>query len=174
MPMLATGILNSPRNRGFTLLEVMVVLVLIGIITSFAVLSTGGGQNDRLATEARRLAALIELTHQEAILRSEQRGARFTETGYAFSVLDDNGEWQPADDSSLLNRYQLPAGLTLQLQVEGRPADLKKDQESLTPQVLLLSSGEATDFTLILSNDERQSYTLSGDLTGKLKLYTAR
>jgi general secretion pathway protein H len=151
----------------------MVVLVLIGIITSFAVLSTGGGHNDRLVTEARRLAALMELTHQEAILRSEQRGVRFTGSGYAFSVLDGNGKWQPVDDSKLLSRHELPAGFSLQLQVEGRPVDLKKDADSL-PQVLLLSSGEATDFALTLSNDERRRYTLSGDLTGKLELQPDR
>lgn len=172
MPTLATGILNSHRNRGFTLLEVMVVLVLIGIITSFAVLSTGG-HNDRLVTEARRLTALMELTHQEAILRSEQRGVRFTGSGYAFSVLDGNGKWQPADDSRLLSRHELPAGLSLQLQVEGQPVDLRQGEDSL-PQVLLLASGEATDFILTLSNDERQSYTLSGDLTGKLELHPTR
>lgn len=148
------------------------VLLLIGIITGFAVLSTGG-HNDRLATEARRLAALIELTHQEAILRSEQRGVRFTGSGYAFSVLDNDGKWQPADDSQLLIRHELPAGLSLQLEVEGRPVDLKKGEDSL-PQVLLLSSGEATDFILTLSNDERRRYTLSGDLTGKLKLHSGR
>lgn len=152
----------------------MVVLVLIGIITSFAVLSIGGGQQDRLATEARRLAALMELTHQEAILRSEQRGVKFTELGYAFSVLDRNGKWQPVDDSNLLSSHELPTGLALQLQVEGRPVDLKKGEDSLAPHVLLLSSGEATDFTLTLSNDERQSYILSGDLTGKLELHTSR
>ena len=48
----------------------MVVMVLIGIITSFAVLSVGGGPRDRLAEEGRRLAALLELHQQEAILLS--------------------------------------------------------------------------------------------------------
>ena len=52
--------------RGFTLLEIMVVLVLVGIITSFALLSVGGGPRERLAEEARRLAALVELHQQEA------------------------------------------------------------------------------------------------------------
>ena len=54
--------------RGFTLLEIMVVMVLIGILSSLAVLSIGGGPRDRLAEEGRRLAALVELHQQEAIL----------------------------------------------------------------------------------------------------------
>lgn len=176
MPILAIGTLKSrPRNHGFTLIEVMVVLVLIGIITSFAVLSIrGSDEGERLATEAQRLAALMELTHQEAILRAEQRGVRFTETGYAFLVLDEEGKWRLADDSNLLSDYALPTGLSLQLQVEGRPVDLNKDQDSLQPQVLLLSSGEATDFTLTLNSEDNHDYILSGDLTGQLELRPAR
>jgi general secretion pathway protein H len=81
--------------RGFTLLEIMVVLVLIGIITSFALLSVGGGPRERLAEEGQRLAALVELHQQEAILSGEVRGIRFTRTGYAILSLDEKGEWQP-------------------------------------------------------------------------------
>lgn len=149
----------------------MVVLVLIGIITSFAVLSVRGGESDRLATEARRLAALMELTQQEAILRTEQRGIRFTETGYVFLVLDQDRQWRSANDVHRLNSYELPSGLTLQLQVEGRPVNLKKDDDAALPQVLLLSSGEATDFSLTLISDDRQRFMLSGDLTGKFQLH---
>lgn len=152
----------------------MVVLVLIGIITSFAVLSVRGGEDDRLATEARRLAALMELTHQEAILRAEQHGIRFTETGYAFFVLDQDGEWQPVEDANRLSSYALPTDLTLQLRVEGRPVNLKKVDDAAPPQVLLLSSGEATDFALTVISDDRQSYTLSGNLTGKFQLHPVR
>ena len=108
------------------------------------------------------------------MLRTEQRGVRFTETGYAFLVLDEEGKWRLADDSNLLSDYELPAGLSLQLQVEGRPVDLNKDQDSLQPQVLLLSSGEGTDFTLTLNSEDNHDYILSGDLTGQLELRPAR
>ena len=37
--------------RGFTLLEILVVMVLMGILSSLAVLSAGGGPQDRLAHE---------------------------------------------------------------------------------------------------------------------------
>ena len=67
MAILVTGI--STRADGFTLLEVMVTLVLIGIITTFAVLAVPGGSDDRADQELRRLRALIELNHQQALLR---------------------------------------------------------------------------------------------------------
>lgn len=50
MQTLATGILNNPINirqqRGFTLLELLLVILIIGIILSFAALSIGRG-NER-------------------------------------------------------------------------------------------------------------------------------
>ena len=90
--------INSPTLSrpapGFTLIEIMVVMVLIGIIASFAVLSVGGGPRDRLAEEARRLAALVELHQQVAILSGEIRGIQFGRTGYAILIPDDNGQWR--------------------------------------------------------------------------------
>jgi general secretion pathway protein H len=170
MPISAIGIwINNFRQRGFTLLEVMVTMVLIGIIASFAVLSLrGSSETERLAEEARRLAALLELNHQEAILRGEQRGVHFTEQGYAFVSLVGK-EWLPAADSSLLREHQLPAEFTLTLWVQNRRVQFE-DHSTATPQVLLLSSGEATDFRVVFSIGERADphYSVSGDITGKL------
>ena len=169
MPRLATGLWTRPWQSGFTLLEVMVVLVLIGIITGFAVLSMrGSDERERLAVEARRLTALMELSHQEAMLRSESRGVRFTQTGYAFLTRTQDGDWGPVDDSSLLKQYELPPGFSLQLTVEGRSVDLSKP--SPLPQVLLLSSGETTEFSVTFNAEYVRGYRVSGDLTGSLSL----
>jgi general secretion pathway protein H len=166
--------MNNSHQRGFTLMEVMVTMVLIGIIATFAVLSLPRSSDaERLASEAKRLAALLELSHQEAILRGEQRGVRFTETGYAFLTMTVGG-WLPPENSTLLTEYQLPPGFTLAVWVENRPVDFRDTSVNL-PQVLLLSSGEATDFRVVFKAADSnvrnvQSYSLSGDSTGNLRL----
>lgn len=157
---------------GFTLLEVMVVLVLIGIITSFALLAVGGGPRERLAEEAQRLAALVELHQQEAILSGEPRGIRFNRAGYAILGLGENGKWRAPAAADTLIRHKLPADITLGLWVEGRPAQLKSSGE---PQVVLLNSGEATEFVAVFSRvDERGPdaplYRVAGDLLGRLTM----
>jgi general secretion pathway protein H len=160
-------------SKGFTLLEVMVVMILVGIMTGFALLSIGGGTRDRLVEEARRLAALVELHQQEAILNGETRGIRFDRASYALLSLDDQGRWRPPVAATTLVRRQLPEGLTLGLWIEGRP--VAPDPESEQPQVLLLASGETTEFVAIFGfaddagpNAPRQR--VAGDTLGRLTM----
>lgn len=169
MPILVAGTwINNRKHKGFTLLEIMVVLVIISIITGFTVLSVGRYDvGERLAEEARRLAALIELSRQEALLRGEQRGIFFTETSYAFWGLAPGGQWRPLSDTELLTQRTLPPDFKLSLEVEGRPIAFNDTE---VPQVLLLSSGEATEFKLVFSAEYVRGYVLAGDLTGELVL----
>jgi general secretion pathway protein H len=156
----------------------MVVLVLIGIIFSFAVLSIGGDDlAEAMERETRRLAALIGMAADEAVIRGEELAIHFTDDGYAFLVLRA-GEWQPAQDDRLLKTYKLPAGLNVRLEVEGEPLllaqpaeeDEEEEEEArLVPQVFILSSGEITPFAAIFSADQsRYRYHLSASLLGEL------
>ena len=174
MPISAPGTwINGSRHNGFTLVEVMVALVLMGIITSLAILALPKDrQQKQLVTEARRLAALVELNRQEAILLGEPRGVRFMTTGYEFLVLDRDGTWAPLTQSRLLRQHRLPDDLTLRLRVEDRAMDV--DTTALVPQLLVLSSGEATDFAVTLGAEDGSGYTVSGDLVGRLQMEPAR
>ena len=158
--------------RGFTLMEVMIVLLLVGIITSFAMLSVGGGPRQRLAEEGQRLAALVELHQQEAILSGEIRGIQFGRTGYAILILDDKGQWVAPTAAATLTRHALPEDITLSLWIEGQSVDLKT--VSSLPQVVLLSSGETTEFVAVLSLVDAPAldaplYRVASDTLGRLK-----
>ena len=158
--------------RGFTLLEIMVVMVLIGILSSLAVLSIGGGPRDRLAEEGRRLAALVELHQQEAILTGELRGIQFDQQSYAILGLDEQGSWRSLDATSNLVHHALPEDIVLGLWVEDRPVRLEKTD---FPQVLLLNSGEATEFVAVFSLADDPSldaplYRVASDAMGRLTL----
>jgi general secretion pathway protein H len=158
-------------SKGFTLFEVMIVMILVGIMTSFALLSVGGGPRDRLAEEARRLTALVELHQQEAILNGETRGIRFDRESYRMLGLDDQGQWRPPGASATLIQRQLPEGLTLELWIEGRT--VVPDADDARPQVLLLASGETTEFVAIFgfageTGPEAPRHRVDGDALGRL------
>jgi general secretion pathway protein H len=160
-------------SRGFTLLEIMVVLVLIGIIFSFAVLSLG--RNDlaeAMERETRRLVTLINLANDEAVIRGEELAIHFTEKGYTFLVLQAEG-WRELEDDRLLKSHKLPAGISVKIEVEGDPPAMaqpkKKTEESETPQVYILSSGEMTPFSATIAAEQSQvRYHLTASMLGKL------
>jgi len=158
-------------QRGFTLLELMVVLVIIGVLLSFVGLSTGGDSRaEQMQREATRLIALIDMASEQAVLRSEQLAIRFGEADYEFMLLQA-GKWAAVQDDGLLRARELPKGMELRLELEENPPPGLQAEDAEAPQVFLLSSGEMTPFTLTLSAPEsEQRYVLKASLLGKLEL----
>lgn len=169
-------------SGGFTLIEVMVVVVIIGILINFAVLSLRSrSPEDQLNEESRRLKSLIEMASEEALLRSSFIGIDITDTGYGFLRLEEES-WQPADDNLFRNR-ELPDEIQITLTTDqaqdeplialtpDQPPGEGEEKEKLTPEIILLNSGEITPFDLkISSNLSDDYYRLSGDETGEVVL----
>lgn len=163
------------KSAGFTLLELMVVLVLIGIIFSYAILSIGGDDvAELMEVETRRLVTLLDMAGEEAILRGEELGLHFGDTGYSFLVLQQDG-WSELGNDRLLKPRELPADIELRLELEGELPVLGESDEdedadnSLVPQVYILSSGEMTPFTVTLRSSRSDVlYILTASILGKL------
>lgn len=134
------------------------VLVLVGIIFSFAVLSFRGDDlSELLERETRRLVTLINLANDEAVLRGEELAIRFTENSYTFLTLRVDG-WQEPEHDRLLKAHTLPKGVTVKIEVEGEIQDLgeTEDEDYLSPQVFILSSGEMTPFAATFSAEHSE------------------
>lgn len=189
MLILATGTLTADQRarvhrdrpqQGFTFLEILAVIVIIGITITFASLSLSSrAGEDRLAAEAERLHALLVLASDEAIIQGEQIGLLVAADGYAFYHLEDN-QWIAYEQGSLRER-RLPEGMTLYLSgdTEDRDKAFKivaesnpdQDKKSVSPQVYMLSSGELTPFTLQLrASHLKAHYQAEGDITGQIKI----
>jgi len=152
--------MDDVRQRGFTLIELLVVLVIIGIVISFAMLSLGdGGKRDRLMEESKRLAALIELAGDQAVMEGREWGLRIAPDGYLFMVLQD-GKWREVANDHLFKARQLANGFTLDLRMDDVAVSLtppdkdstdKIRDKSVEPQVFLMSSAERTPFQIVMS-----------------------
>jgi len=165
-------ILRQARgNAGFTLLEVLVVLLMIGIILGFATLSVDlGGRERLLEQEAKRLQALLSVAQEEAILENRSLGLRLEADGYQFYQLDEAERWQVVEADDSLRPRQLPALMRLSVEIDGL-AVKTGDEEAVMPQIALLSSGELTPFRCVFQfSDEARSYQLEGTASGQLRL----
>jgi len=179
---------RAQGQQGFTLLEILVVVLIIGILVTFASLSISNrALEDRLEFEARRLDKTLRLALEEAEIKGLLIGFRYLPDRYEFITLGEKGQWQPYA-SGPLRPHALTAPFEIELRVEGRVAPpaqepekseekdardeddkepRKRDAKS-EPQVLLLSSGEITAFVLALRAGELQSrYLIEADALGK-------
>jgi len=89
-------------EAGFTLVELMVVIVIVGLMAGVAVMSAPGRRT--LSAEADQFAARLVRAQEEAVLTNRPVGVRVTGQGYSFvartgagwAELDD-GPFKPAD-----------------------------------------------------------------------------
>jgi general secretion pathway protein H len=109
----------APRaHAGFTLLEMLVVLVIAGILISAATLSVSRNPRTDLNEEAQRLALLFESAGDEAQVRSRPISWQPVDGGYRFDVRTADGWRALRDDLLAARRWQ--AGVTgVSIQYEG-------------------------------------------------------
>ncbi|MFP6557429.1 GspH/FimT family pseudopilin [Paraburkholderia sp. B3] len=98
------------RAGGFTLLEMLVVLLIAGILVSLASLSLSRNPRTDLNEEAQRLALLFESAGDEAQVRARPIAWQPVEGGFRFDVRTDDG-WRPLRDD-LLGPRQWEGGVT--------------------------------------------------------------
>ena len=165
MPTLATGISVSRPLRaarapggGFTLLELMVVVFIIGLITAAAVITFGGDRRDtELDKEAERINALLGYVREQAELQTRDYGVRINDHTYSFVVFDVmQNEWRTNDEDDALREREFPEGLQPSVVLEGRPIVLdvkKKAVEDFTPQLMIFANGDLSSFEITLQRE---------------------
>jgi general secretion pathway protein H len=170
---------RARHAAGFTLLEVLVVIVIIGILTSMAVISVNvlGGDHE-MQEEANRMQAILLQTREDAVLQSRDIGMRVDATGYDFLEYDGRVEqWRTVENDPLLRARALPDGLRLSLRLEDREVQLKPRQpaterDPILPQVVLQASGDLVPFDVRLARDGTdENRRVSGTLEGKIEVH---
>lgn len=100
------------RLRAFTLVEILVVIVILGIAAGLAFALVAPDERDLSLREARRFAGSLEYAAQRAQWRGELLGVSASGTQIRYWQRDDaNGRWVVLDDDDVLRSRTLPAPL---------------------------------------------------------------
>jgi len=175
--------------RGFSLIEILVVVVIIAIVSAIALLSLGLlGEDRQLETEARRLASLVEVAQDEAMMQGREFGLEFMTDSYRFVEYDPlTSQWLELFGDEMFRLRQLPEDVEFDLFLEGKrillefePAEIEEpDEESsmrrigddYAPHILIYSSGDVTPFELAITRRPTdQTVRLEADLTGAFEM----
>lgn len=162
------------RSGGFTLLEVLVVVVIAGVLVGAATLAIGGGGDRELENAARRAQARIALACERAVLGGHDIGFALVDDGLRFGYLAPQG-WQPFADGRGDELRERPLGnaIELELRRDGERIDTVSDAalETGPPQLACFASGELTPFELRLARaDVEREWQLRGALDGRVTL----
>lgn len=179
--------IDACRERGFTLIEILVTLVIVSIILSIAVMSLNLVSDDReIRTEVRRLMSLLEVAQDDAVLQGRDFGIEFLLGGYRFVEYDAyTGQWHDIFAADVLRPRKIPDEMEISLYLEDKRVLLDKnalglgeeDQANSTaeiknyaPHLLIFSSGDMTPFEVSIRRETDQlAVALKGDLFGNIE-----
>ncbi|QJD99803.1 prepilin-type N-terminal cleavage/methylation domain-containing protein [Massilia forsythiae] len=145
-PGTATSAAARRDTAGFTLVEIMVVMVIIGITVGMVSLNVIPSPRQDLQDEARRLSLLLQLARDEAIVRN--RPVTFEANGerYRFLVRNET-RWEPLPGDDMLRERPFrnaPVSLLLEPSSAGtaNPLRITFGREPVDkPFLLTLASG---------------------------------
>jgi general secretion pathway protein H len=157
------------QPSGFTLIEILVVIVILGVLAAALTLAVGvGGGERQLERQAEQVQALVGYACEQAELTGREIGVSMNTYGYRFSRLERD-DWRAFRDGELRPRAWL-ANSAATLSRDGHAVEIAA-QFPEKPQLLCFSSGELTPFELELRLPENAArYRVDGKPDGTVML----
>lgn len=153
------------KNSGFTLIEILVVMTIIGITLGFTMLVFGDfGAKRRIETEAEQLQHIFKLAQQQAILESATLGLRINNKSWQFQRFVPPSTWTIISTRNIYREHFLPKNMQIVLKTTFKP---KGNQ----PNIVIDASGSITPFVMEIGNARNPDLLIfSGQSNGNLTL----
>lgn len=133
------------RAGGFTLVEILVVVAIIGIVLAVASVNLLPDDRRTLETEAERVALLFELARDAAISGGEELAWQADGRRYAFYRRGEEKQWVDVAGDEMLRSRDWPSGLKLEVMKINHVA------VASDARLIFAPSGVTPPFELVLS-----------------------
>lgn len=162
------------KNAGFTLIEIMLVVVLISLSAVTVIVNLPEKKEDIAKEEAQRFFYRLQLLNEHAILNGEDLGIRVDTKKSTYTYMKLTGEGWKIFSNKVYVDTQLPEEIEISVELgssawskngslfkqeslfdEEMFAEYEDEKKVKPPQLFVLSSGEITPFHLsIYPKDE--------------------
>ena len=142
---------NNNQAKGFTLVEILIVVVIISIVSVLGVQIISSGSVERnLKQHGQIFKSTLNYACDQAVLQNIPYGVKFSSKSYAFAQYV-NQEWVDFYSNEVQFSKNFEDGSLLSLSIDDQEVVLR-DQLSELPQLLCDNNGELSDFTLVVSD----------------------
>ncbi len=155
-----------PATGGFTLVELLVVLVILGVAAGLIAVNLPSDGEYRVEREARRLAGALEHAAALAQWRGETLGVSADGGAYRFWRRGADDRWSALVDDDVLAPHALPAGIAV---VPTTFAGAPVATDAILP---FRASGRNEPYALSLYSPA-WSFYLTGDPLNRVQIATA-
>ena len=156
---------NQRKLTGFTLIEVMLVIALIGVMVTVVQFNVSGNEpEETLKKTSARFAGIFDIAAEYGLLNNVELGLLIDKDSYQFLGYD-GVKWSELPENEMFASTTLPENVEMILQLDDLPIEepllfdskvfqneddeFDPDEEKkLIPQVYLLSGGDITPFSL--------------------------
>jgi|TARA_B110000091_G_scaffold193803_1_gene219107 general secretion pathway protein H len=111
------------KMSGFTLIEMMLVIMLIGVMATFIQFNAGGDKKEKLLKQtSMRFAGIFEIAAEYSMLNNVELGLLVDKTSYRFLAYDGS-RWTDVGENELLVSVDLPKGIEIDLELDDLPIE---------------------------------------------------
>jgi general secretion pathway protein H len=170
--------LKHPKRRrylnGYTLIEILIVLLIISIVSSVALISINHNENRQLETFANELTQLLSLAEEQAMLQPSVLGLIIDDQSLRFAAFQSHhenekkNEWVMLQDDHLLNVQIIPKEINVSFATEHTELD-HESASVTTPQIIISTNGDLTPFTIYIGRKgKKPRYVIRGEADGRI------
>lgn len=163
---LVIGMQNSNKTNGFTLVEILVVVLIIGITIGFALLAFGDfGGSRRIIMSAEQFVNYVKFIQHEAIIESSTFGISLNNNGYQVLRFTNTNKWQKLPNRSVFQFQKFPANSIV---------EFTSNKKMSNPAIIINASGDMNEFKLNFSaNKDKSIVYIYGKNNGDIALHYA-
>ena len=160
--------IRASTASGFTLVELLVVIVIVGITLTLVVVNFARDDKRVLSDEAQRLGLLLEHAHDEAVASSRLLSLTADGAGYRFTVASGAGQWLPLEGDDVFRPRAWAGGVNF----GGLRVLQNASPSTAAPRLMFSPSGFNAPFEFTLAAGDSYA-VVGGDALGRVAISMA-